>query len=166
MRTLGILLLLAFQPTRPTSSDRALIEAQAKRMDRAFETRQMHVWDEVMASDFRAISPARTYCKAEYLAGGTEEANSARPPVSVNIAHRETVQGLEATGEARERTCYTIKGKDGQTHRLCYRQQFSERWRKEGGVWRLTEIRYSPHRSFRLDGRLITRDEMRTIIGR
>lgn len=149
------------------AEERAAIEAQARRMDRAFETKHMQVWNEVLTADFKGVTPGKTYNKAEFVAGGKAEADAALPPVSVDIRHvRLDVEGRRATGESRERTCYRVRGKDARTHRLCYRQRFTDEWRKEHQVWRLAEIRYSPDRSFRIDGRLTTRREMRKLLGR
>jgi hypothetical protein len=73
------------------------------------------------------------------------------------------VAGATASADAKELTCYSVRARDGRKHRLCYRQSFSEVWRKEKGTWKVSQIRYAPEHEFRLDGRITSREELREI---
>lgn len=163
-----LLLFLATKDGVPArNADAAAIERQSDRLDRAFETGRMSVWNDVLADDFHAFTPRGTYDKAAFIAGGTDEARSARQPVSVDVRHvRLDVRGGRATALSSERTCYGVRGAGRVEHRLCYRQRFTERWRKQGRVWRLADIRYGTGQSLRLDGRPVSRLELAKLLGR
>jgi hypothetical protein len=136
-------------------------------MDRAFEEKNLAVWDQVLTDDFRGITPRKNFTKAEFVSGGTAEAKSAIAPVSVDIRHtRIDVKGGMARAHSRERTCYGLRVPQSGVRRLCYRQSFSESWRKERGTWKLARIRYSPKQEFRLDGKIISRQQLREITDR
>jgi hypothetical protein len=162
-----LMLAAAAPPGLGTEGDRAAIDAQARRMDRAFESKDLAVWEDVLTRDFRGITPRKTFTKADFVAGGRAEAESALQPISVDIRHtRIDVKRRTATAQSQERTCYGLRVPRGGVRRLCYRQSFSESWRKEGATWKLARIHYSSKQEFRLDGEVMTRQQLRRITGR
>ena len=148
------------------ATDRSAIQAQSRKLDRAFEKRDFRVWWRVLAPSFTASGPnSKTLTKEEYIDEAKSEARAALPPISVrNKLVSLRVQGGSADARWREFTCYGFRHKDRIKHRLCYRQFFRDEWRKTGTEWQATRTVYSVGSKFFLDGRLVGRQQIKKML--
>jgi hypothetical protein len=144
--------------------DYAAIDAQTRKLERAFETKQFASWHRILSAGFRAGQSGPG--KSAFIKAGKAEAARALPPISVKVhnVRFENLRGGDVRTEAKELTCYTFVTRKLVRHRLCYRQHFTETWSKERGVWKLTAIDDLPGGDVQIDGKHVSRAEARSIM--
>lgn len=113
-------------------------------LSRGFAARDLRAWDRVLHPQLRVWWKGRPrYDKTGYLALARRELAEFRDPVTTHIRAL-ALEGIgpDVMAVTQETTCYRQADRAGALHDVCYDQRYSERWRKQGGTWRLIEIRY------------------------
>jgi len=149
------------------SIEQAAIVAQSQRLDRGFERKDFSAWRHVLADGFRVNSPGeKPLTKQQFINEAMREVAAALEPISVQIKPAEIrTKGARGNGMWRELTCYGVRDKHKLRRRFCYRQSFRDGWEKVGNEWLETRIDYSSGSKFFLDGKRISRRQVRQMLG-
>lgn len=163
-RTLLMVSVLVLLSATATPKDRAAIDRQTQRLNRAFETKHFAAWNRIISDSFQI--DGKGVGKAAFIAGGQAEAAHALPPVRANVRNvsfRKLAHNEIGT-EARELTCYDFVTRKRLRHRLCYRQHFMATWQQQDDTWKLAAMHELPGQDFRIDGKRVSRDRARAAL--